>query len=278
MQENGMMKDVHEVSGSSIGALFACLFAMNIMPDELEEYLKEFFKNDENTVFPFITSIVSILDTFGIDDGRRMVGPLRHFVKKKYGWEKETITISDFVKRTGINVVICAANVSKRKTVYLSVDTTPDVCLYDAVQASMSIPMVMTPVSINGDLHVDGGICDNYPISGFRKSGCNNVLVMKLPEFCSDSTERNDFFTYMSLIVQTMISNTSNDQKLEYLCSRHDILRLDRTPIPFLPIEARLDGTLKVVISDDDIENSIGYGYTTMYEFIKKKKERVGPT
>ncbi len=275
MQENGMMKHVHEVSGVSIGAFFACLVAMNIMPDELEQYLKEFFSKEENISFSLLTSLMTILDTYGLDDGNNMVMPIRHFVKKKYGVETDTITIAEFVKRTGINIVICAVNVNKRKPVYFSVDTTPDVCLYDAVQASMSVPMVMRPVVINGDLYVDGGICDNYPLSGFRKSGRNNVLVMELPAILPDNIEINDFFSFISIIVQTMITNTANDEKLRYLCSNHDILKLDGSPISFLPMETYSDGTLKIKITDEDIDNAIGYGYTRMYEFLKlKEKEK----
>jgi NTE family protein len=272
MQENDFIKDIHEVSGTSIGAFFACLFAMNIMPDELETYLKEFFKKDENITFPLLTSLITIMDTYGIDNGEKMILPIKYFIKKKYEWDKETITIREFVKKTGINIVICAVNVNKRKVVYFSVDTTPDVCLYDAIQASMSVPMMMRPVMINEDFYVDGGICDNCPISGFRKSGRNNVLIMELPAILPEKMEINDFFSFLSIVVQTMITNTSNPEKLKYLCSSYDILKLNETPIPFLPIETCKDGTIKIKITDDDIDQAIGYGYTKMYELVKEKE------
>jgi len=275
LQENDYHKYVHEVSGSSIGAFVACLFAMNIMPDEIESYLKAFFKEDENISFSMLDSIMSITDTYGLDSGKRMIKPIKHFMKKKYGWTEETINFRDFVKKTGVNIVICATNIDTRMPVYFNVDNTPDVCIFDAIQASMSVPIMMAPVNINGEKYIDGGITDNNPVAGFRKSGQNRILIVVASPIIPFDLKPDNFISYISVVIQVMISNSFNIEKLKHMCTSYEAVMLDKTPLPFVKLDTYDDGTIKIEVTDDDIDNSIAYGYTTMYNFIKKKKEEI---
>jgi len=275
LQENDYHKYVHEVSGSSIGAFVACLFAMNIMPDEIESYLKAFFKEDENISFSMLDSIMSITDTYGLDSGKRMIKPIKHFMKKKYGWTEETINFRDFVKKTGVNIVICATNIDTRMPVYFNVDNTPDVCIFDAIQASMSVPIMMAPVNINGEKYIDGGITDNNPVAGFRKSGQNRILIVVASPIIPFDLKPDNFISYISIVLQVMINNSFNIEKLKHMCTSYEAVMLDKTPLPFVKLDTYDDGTIKIEVTDDDIDNSIAYGYTTMYNFIKKKKEEI---
>lgn len=43
-------------------------------------------------------------------------------------------------------------------------EETPDVMVYDAVRASMAIPFVFTPHTINGKRYVDGGVTASFPL------------------------------------------------------------------------------------------------------------------
>ena len=275
LQENDYHKYVREVSGSSIGAFVACLFAMNIMPDEIESYLKAFFKEDENISFSMLDSIMSITDTYGLDNGKRMIKPIKHFMKKKYGWTEETINFRDFVKKTGVNIVICATNIDTRMPVYFSVDNTPDVCIFDAIQASMSVPIMMAPVNINGEKYIDGGITDNNPVAGFRKSGQNRILIVVASPIIPFDLKPDNFISYISIVIQVMINNSFNIEKLKHMCTSYEAVMLDKTPLPFVKLDTYDDGTIKIEVTDDDIDNSIAYGYTTMYNFIKKNKEEI---
>lgn len=270
MQEHGLHKAVREVAGTSIGSFFACMLAMNVLAGELEEYLKEFFQNKENTTLFLMDSILSILDEYGLSDGKMLIRPIKHFVETKYGWKEDTITIRDFVKKTGVNVIICAANVQRQKPVYFSTDTTPDVCLYDALQASMSLPVLMKPVRIQGELYVDGGVCDNIPISGFPKSGQQRTLVAKCAQSVPKDMPCDSFLRYISIVVNMMLYNANNTERLE---KHHDVLYLEKSPVPFMRVETSEDGTMRMLLTEEDIDAGIAYGYTQMYQFIKKNQK-----
>jgi NTE family protein len=48
----------------------------------------------------------------------------------------------------------------------------------DAVMASAAIPGVFAPVSVDGDLLIDGGVCDNTPISHAIELGAEEIYVL----------------------------------------------------------------------------------------------------
>lgn len=274
MQENGLHKNLHEVAGTSIGAFFACILAMNVLAGELEDYLKGFFKQEENITFQVINSFMTILETYGIDDGKNLVKPIRHFVAKRYGWTDDVITIREFVKKTGVNIVICATSVIRQAPTYFNVDSTPDVSLYDALQASMSIPILMRPVVINGDLYTDGGVCDNMAVKGFRFTNKCEVLVVELGPIVPKGTKPDSFLQYVTNIVQIALNNTMHAENSNTDSIRYLRLVLDKSPVPFLNLQAYDDGTLRIQLEHSDIDNAIAYGYTKMYEFVQEFKNK----
>jgi predicted acylesterase/phospholipase RssA len=274
MQEIGMHNHIHEVAGTSIGALFACIFAMNIMAGDFEEYLKEYIKNDKNVSFAILDSVVSFLDTYGIDDGERLIRPIKHFVQKNFHWKKDTITFREFAKKTGKNLIICATNMHKRSSKYFSVDSTPDVCIYDALQASMTLPFLMKPVIINDEMYIDGGVCDDIPFQGFKQIRMNSLLVIGTGGIIDKETLPNNIMNYISIIFEILLNNNkpSNETITKKTNVYHHLL-LDKIPIPFLKIEPSNDGYLRIVINENDIDAAIAYGYTKMYEFVKDYRE-----
>lgn len=277
MQENGLHKTVHEVAGTSVGSMFAVLFAMGILAGELEEYFKGFFKEEENAVLPILPSALSILHRFGMDNGDRLVRPIQHFVKKRYGITDSLLTFRDLAKKTGINTIVCSSNMHTRKPVYFSTDTTPDVSIYDALRASMAIPIIIEPVRISGELYVDGAICDNMPVGGFRTFGQGMMLVVDASQSVPTDTLPDTFINYISIMIQMMIDRRNNENQLQELCPKHDILLLDKCPIPFMRLEPFDDGNMRIVLMEEDIDNAVAYGYTKTYGFMKAKASTKQP-
>jgi NTE family protein len=48
----------------------------------------------------------------------------------------------------------------------------------DAVLASSAIPSIFPPVTIDGDVLVDGGVVNNVPMSRALEAGCNRIFVL----------------------------------------------------------------------------------------------------
>jgi predicted acylesterase/phospholipase RssA len=52
--------------------------------------------------------------------------------------------------------------------------------LWRALRASVSLPGVLPPVVMGGDLHVDGALLDNLPVEPMRESGVGRIVAVDL--------------------------------------------------------------------------------------------------
>ncbi|RRA01928.1 patatin-like phospholipase family protein [Burkholderia cepacia] len=64
-----------------------------------------------------------------------------------------------------VDLKVISANLLTEREFQFSKELTPDTPIALAARASASIPIVFTPVAAAGGLFVDGGMCDNMPVS-----------------------------------------------------------------------------------------------------------------
>ncbi len=74
-----------------------------------------------------------------------------------------------------------------------------------AVRASISIPMMLPAVERNGQLLIDGGLCDPLPISIAIREGCDIILAMGF-----DNPEIERITSFAGLIEQSINIMTNN--------------------------------------------------------------------
>ena len=143
--------DLKNFYGTSIGSLIGCLYIsgfspLNMISKFLDLNLEEVVKYDFNN-FPSEKFIIedSLLNT--------LIGFL---------WEKhsENISIGEFADAHNVNINIYATNITKNEYTNLNNIDYSGVKLKDALMASMSIPFLFRPISINGDMYIDG-CCKN---------------------------------------------------------------------------------------------------------------------
>jgi NTE family protein len=76
-------------------------------------------------------------------------------------------TFADFEKAGFATLRVKATDVSTQSSATLSLETTPDLAVADAVRMSMSIPLFFEAVSMGGAVYGDGGVISNYPMDLF---------------------------------------------------------------------------------------------------------------
>jgi NTE family protein len=80
-------------------------------------------------------------------------------------------TLEDLYKDKNITLVIVATNMSEKKSVYFypgnPVAKFSNIPIRKAIRMSMGIPFLFEPCVYEGDLFVDGGLLDSYPLHVF---------------------------------------------------------------------------------------------------------------
>jgi hypothetical protein len=81
----------------------------------------------------------------------------------------------------GIEIVVVVQEVRSISSIMLSPSQNPNVCFLDAVIASMSVPIMFSPVRIRGIHHSlwfsDGGVMSNFPWKAFPSKRCIGFRV-----------------------------------------------------------------------------------------------------
>lgn len=164
--------NINTICAVSVGSVFSLIYLLQFTYIEmLEEVLKKNFEQLKDI------KIMNFVTKFGLDTGDNFIHWLKELMKKK---ELDTeITLLKFYEKTNVDFQIMATNLNKycyKKFNYLD---TPDVKVLDAIRMSISIPFVFTTNEFQGDIYVDGGLIDNYPINLF-KDCLDKVLGFKL--------------------------------------------------------------------------------------------------
>jgi len=127
------------------------------------------FMDDDTGVF---RDIDRLLNEFGWHKGaffRKWIGKV---IKKKTGSPDSTFAdVQKMKKQKGFrDMYFIGANISTHFAEVFSHEHTPRICLADAVRISMSIPLFFASYrSPRGDVYVDGGLLDNYPVKLFDR-------------------------------------------------------------------------------------------------------------
>ena len=144
------------MSGTSAGSIVAALYAYGYTPDEIFELTKNL--SIYKSVSPAWTW-AGLLKMDGLESLLRKSIPENNFSALK------------------IPLVVAATEIRKGVIHYFTEGE-----LIPAIISSCSIPAIFNPVSFNGGLYVDGGLCDNLPVLPIRDrcdfivgSHCNHI-------------------------------------------------------------------------------------------------------
>lgn len=131
---------IQSIAGCSIGSLIGGVYAANKL-DELEDWMRSIDKMD----------MASLLDLAwnksGLFKGDRIINKLKDLL--------EDIQFEDL----SIPFAAVAANIVTEKEVWIKSGS-----LFDAIRASVSLPLFFTPVEYEGGLLIDGGILNPVPV------------------------------------------------------------------------------------------------------------------
>lgn len=197
MEEQGLRPDV--ISGTSAGALAAALYADGNKPkDILALFNNKRFKEFGGFAIP--------------RGGLFKMNRFRAFLEKNL----KARTFEELK----YPLHITTTDIALGKTVVFSSGD-----LISAVIASCAVPVVFTPIEIDGVFYVDGGIFKNLPVSVIRKE-CEYVIGVNVTPIVQQTYKNSIMYVAEQSFRFMTISNTLTDRRLcDILIESQDVSR-----------------------------------------------------
>jgi len=162
LEEYNIKPDI--ISGTSAGAVVAVLYSAGYSPDEICDL---FYNKDFNDFVELNIPKCGFFGTAGFIT----------FLKKHINYE--------LIEELPIPVRIVATDLDNGRSITFSEGE-----LHKRVMASACVPIVFTPVDIDGTKYVDGGIFKNFPVSVIRDE-CEFVIGVNASPLVTEKYKKN---------------------------------------------------------------------------------------
>jgi predicted acylesterase/phospholipase RssA len=216
LEETNVISGARCFLGTSAGSIVAFMLSIGYTSSEMHVFAMGLRQADVFDVS--LEGILSIMDTYGIDDGHTLQRTLGDILEKKGLHRCTTFTeLSKAMGRT-LTVAVSSLNVGVK---YLSVDTTPNMRVVDAVYASCCIPMLFTPLVLDGEYLVDGFLYKNFAPDYF-KSGMDTLGFELIDP--PGSRKIKSFVEYVGAIIGTTMDYSNAFHKGDV--TDHNICRI----------------------------------------------------
>lgn len=263
LEEQDFMNSIKHFVGTSAGSVICLFLVLGYTSKEIFDFILANFKRDEIASIK-IEDVFQIINNYGLNLGANISTFVATMLYQKL--KVKDITFLELAKHTGKNLVVCVANLTKQQEEYWSVDTTPSMSVIKAIKTSCSLPILFTPTKHNGDIYIDGGIYNNFPIHYFYDNmqrpsdGIKDIIGINITS--SPPNNNDDFVSYISMLFHTIISRLTKPF--------HSSLQSNVVTIEFSDDDGAWIPTngLQVNVTQDMLEKYTTIGYEKIKELM----------
>ncbi|HHT8813936.1 putative esterase of the alpha-beta hydrolase superfamily [Flavobacterium psychrophilum] len=266
----GVLKEIERagikidyIGGTSMGAIIGGLYASGYNASQLDSIFKE--TNFDELVQDFVPRKNKTFYEKSNDELYALSLPFQKFkITIPKGLSKGMYNYNLISKLT--HNVRHVQDFSKLKIPFLCVATNLETgeekvfkngCLPLVLSASSAFPSLFSPVEIDGDLYVDGGVTNNYPVEEVRKMGADVIIGVDVQDDLKDRESLNSV-----LVILNQISNYQTIEKMREKKLQTDIY-----------IKPNIEGFS--VVSFDRGEQIVNKGIEAAL-LVREKLERLG--
>jgi NTE family protein len=191
LREKGVLPSIVRLGGTSAGAINALMMGLDFSHEETKEIFWEMdFQNFLDDSWGALRDIARLDNEYGWYKGEFFRNWIAGLVRRKTGNGESTFADIEAAKeKNGFrSLYFIGTNLSTGFSEVFSAENTPRMCLADAVRISMSIPLFFTAIrSARGDVYVDGGVADNYPVKLFDREKYLETAHFSEPDYYKQS-------------------------------------------------------------------------------------------
>jgi NTE family protein len=199
LERLGHMEKIQRVAGSSVGAISALMVSLRLPAKEIKALFDtlDFSRIPQTRTEEQPSSILTRLEVATCS--QRLLRNFGWYSSEYfYNWLKDIIaeytdsnpdaTFSDLRQKGYRDLYVVVSNMTKRRAEVMSVGSTPHIAVADAIRMSMSIPLYFEALHFDGetfgkgDLYVDGGLFNNYPVDIFDRLNLVEKILSAQPK------------------------------------------------------------------------------------------------
>lgn len=214
---------IDNVTGTSIGSVIGGLYSSGYTPDEIESILKKFNWNRALSLTNNYQRNSLFLEQKKIQDRSLLTVPLdgikpiiipSSFSNGQYLSKKINTLIlnSRYHSKSSfadlkIPFATVATNIDNGKMVIMTSGN-----LSESIKASLTFPLLYTPISIDGKDLVDGGLTANIPTNVAKKLGADYIIAVNSTSTLKSNEELKDPINTADQILSITMSQLNNLQ------------------------------------------------------------------
>lgn len=213
------------LAGSSVGSIFAALYAVGYTYEEMKSLLLNLnFEIFKDLYIPLGRDF----SKFGLCKGDNFLCWMKQVLESKfYGIENPENRPSLKFKDLDKDLVIIATSLSNTNYKEYSKRKTPDVEVAQAIRASISIPGFFKPVWDGDDYLIDGDVIKNFPLWAFSSNLLpENKKILEFRLECNECPRKikspMDYFnavldTSYNISTEFLVNNYSLNDQFDFI-------------------------------------------------------------
>lgn len=263
--------NIHDISATSMGAIFAFAFALKIPIDRLEKMISD-LSNNEKIIKIYPTSVINIINNYGLQCSVEYLEGFRDYIKEVYN--QDDITFLELSKKTGVNLYVSATRVDNGANVIFNVNDTPNISVFKAVGASTCIPLLSEPILIDGYYYIDGFLTNNFPCEVFSNIKKENILAIVnniYESYKMKEKEKNEEFSILEYCWNIMYIYHRNTNKLCFSNKMEqfpDVLMIEPLNIKTIFTYEHENKCLNCALSEDELNYLYLIGYKSIHNYM----------
>lgn len=248
LEEHGLTKHIKNFVGTSAGSIICLFLVLGYNTNEIYRFISEYLKRDEIITFD-VEEVFMIFENYGLSSGSNLETFVSYMINNKLN--VDDITFLDLAKHTGYNLVVCVSNLTKSQPEFWFVDTTPNMSVVKAVKTSCSIPLLFAPTIYEGNIYIDGGLYNNFPINFFKDVTLRDIIGINIKEITVNNV--TNFNQYAALLFYAVINALQEKPKLDL---HNNVITMEFEDKMWISIN-----DLKITLSNDILDKYIQVGY-----------------
>jgi len=173
LQQKGILPQIQRIGGTSAGAINAILLGLGFSQAETQDLLWSLdFNRFMDGSWGLLRDLQRLTQDYGWYKGDYFRQWIAGLIQQKTGNGEATFADLEAMKSSkGFkSLYFMGTNLSTGYAEVFSAEHSPRMTVADAVRISMSIPLFFAARrSVRGDVYVDGGVLNNYPIKLFDR-------------------------------------------------------------------------------------------------------------